>query len=851
MPCSERGLVSVDGSSPAGWRLISVLSLLFASGGVGLVYEVLWLRELALLLGSTAHAAAILLAVFFLGLAAGGHFWGRRASYWVKPLRGYAYLEAAVALTALAAFSITDLYTFIYPFLFNAFNTIPGILLAVKAGLALLLLFPPAFFMGGTLPALSEHLARNPALLGRRVTVAYAVNTLGAALGAGLAGFYLPLALGYSKTYQLALVITVSIALLAWVLGGKQQRLSSTKKNPNVAQQPATKQPALTPVIIRSLALLSGGVTLGLEVLWTHMFAQVLQNSVYTFAVILVIFLLSLGLGSIATRILAPRTANPVTGLLRILILAGLLVGLSPLVFHWTTNGMTYMGGSAGLTVYVFQVLLLAMITIGPPTLILGMVFPWILFLAKDYHTSTGHTVGTLYAINTAGAIVGVLGAGFFAIDWLGLWGAIRFAAILNLFAALVLQNTRPQTSRAGVLVPLTALLLMLTLFDPGRLPVVRIQPLVAAESLLEVRESGAGTVAVIRRGDSLRLKVNNHYVLGGTGALQVEVLQGHLPLLLHDNPQSVFFLGLGTGITAGAALDYQVQRVLVTELVPQVIEMARDYFEPYINGLFNDPRVTVIAEDGHSYLAASNESFDVIVGDLFVPWRKGTGTLYSREHFQVVHNSLTDDGVFVQWLPLYQLSRSEYELITRTLLDVFPQVTLWRGDFNAKRPIIGLAARKAPQPLSEQSQMLRLMAERKTQDPQRARQRVPLLAHYAGNPGAPRHLLAAGPLNTSDHPLIAYRTAATQRQQRAKTISWFVGDALLMYFAELQQTMPAVLDPYLAELNTAQLSLIKAGLALHNSEVLEALDQSEEAQTMERVYQNQVDRYLGLLPAD
>ena len=302
-------------------------------------------------------------------------------------------------------------------------------------------------------------------------------------------------------------------------------------------------------------------------------------------------------------------------------------------------------------------------------------------------------------------------------------------------------------------------------------------------------------------------LKVNNFYAVGGTGVLKLEPRQADVPLMIHPQPRSVFFLGMGTGITAGAALAYPVERVVVCELIPEVVAAARTYFQPYVNGLFDEARVTIVVEDGRNYLRGTTEHFDVVIADLFLPWRVGVGSLYTREHFAAVRARLREGGLFAQWLPLYQMSRDEFGIIARTMLEVFPLVTLWRGDFLAKRSIVMLVGHADDTPFAPHKLF-------RVDD-------IPFTAQYAGNLTAARHLLNDYPLNTDDRPLVEYRAPITHRRQRAKVASWFVGDELIDFMDALLQAVPPERDAYLQKLPEREFMFVRAGLILHRAGVL------------------------------
>ncbi|MDZ7752774.1 MAG: fused MFS/spermidine synthase [Gammaproteobacteria bacterium] len=825
-------------------HLTAVLLLFFLSGFTGLVFQVLWMRELALLFGSTAQAAGATLGAFFLGLAAGGAYWGRRTPKLAHPLRTYALLELAVAASALLFFGLMALFHALYGSLYRWWGDQPGLFLAIKVLIAMAVLVPPTFFMGGTLPVLSQYVVRGPATLGRRVPLLYALNTLGAAGGVLLAAFVLPQALGYRTSYGVTIGAVLVIAAAAGLLA---LRAPVSAAAPVVTPKPAPGAPAgIGLPTIRALAFLSGFVTLALEVLWTRMFAQVLQNSVYTFAAVLMVFLVALALGALAARLIARRQAAPRPVLAAMLVAGALLTAATPQVFHHVTDGLGYVGAGTDWAGYVATVIGTTAVVLLPATLILGLVFPYLARVSEPVSRHAGHTVGELVALNTLGAIAGALGAAFLLLEWLGLWRSIQLMAALYLVAVLLairpLAEDGPRRARALVTAPAVGLMLLLTVLDSSRLPLVRIDPVGSQESIYEIWEGGGGAVAVVRRGDDLRTKVNNYYTLGGTAGRGYEERQAHFPLLLHPDPRSVFFIGLGTGITAGAALAHDVERVVAAELLPEAIAASRKYFRPWIHGLFDDPRATVIAADGRHHLAATPERYDVIIGDLFIPWRAGAGGLYTLEHFTSTRARLNPGGLFAQWLPLYQLSEREFGVITRTFLEAFDHVTLWRGDFLPTGPIVALVGHTDPAPLDAGAVIARDRIWQQTGDegPEGA-DGLPLLLYYGGNLSETRELFAGYPLSTDDRPAIEFLAPVTQRAVATAASSWLTGAPLLELLEDIAGHTPWGSDPYLTALTPRQRATAEAGLALFRARFLEGRDRPEAAR-------RERDRALALL---
>lgn len=814
--------------------------LFFASGFTGLVYQVLWMRELGLLFGNTAQSAATTLAAFFLGLVVGARYWGAKASASARPLRLYGMLEAGVALAALLYFVLLDAYHAAYGSLFATFGDLPLLFLATKLALAVGVLFLPSFFMGGTLPAMSQYLVSRGRDLGRTVSALYAVNTLGAAVGACAAGFYLPRVLGVSGSYALAITVTVAVAAVAWQLDRRTPEAPAsgvTRSQPDPGPDGDAWRPSAA--VLGGVAFLSGFGALGLEVLWTRMFAQVFQNSVYTFSIVLVVFLVALALGSVVARRLMDARIPPAATLSVLLGLAGLLVATTPFTFVSLTNELEYAGAGAGFTGYVLGSFWLAIRVMLAPGVALGAVFPFLMRIAEPSTRSAGRTVGNLLAINTSGAVLGALGAGFILLDTLGLWTSIRVVAVLYLVAAIGFVRVGgagwPRPARLAAIVGLAIIGLAI---DPSRLPTVRA---VAGEQVLGVWESSSGIVAVVERDGVRAITLDNDYALGDTAASLEERAQTHLPMLLHPRPESIFFLGMGTGITAGAALRYPVTRVVVAEIADGVVKAARAFFAGDTDGLFDDPRALILAEDGRSHLQATSARFDVIVADLFMPWKAGVGNVYSLEHYVTSRNRLGPAGLYVQWLPLYQLSADEFGTVARTMTEAFPLVTLWRGVGDPGRATVAIIGHRDADLFDAEAVRRRLNVDR-VFDPEfpprgdrRAGETQParvadLLLQYAGNPTAGRGLLDGYPANTDDRPVVEYAAPIAHRRARAGEASWFVGRELIEFLGHLMEAVPPGQDPYLARLSGTQRGAVRAGLGRQIAETFEAAGEVERA---------------------
>ncbi len=813
-----------------------VLLLFVVSGFTGLVYEVLWLKELGLLFGNSAHAAATTLAVFFLGLAAGGYVWGTRAPHLTSCLMAYGLLELAVGATGLLYFWLLDLYHWIYQPLYALVGESLPWLVAAKFVLALGILFPAAFAMGGTLPLIGQHLIRHDRDLGKTGTLLYALNTLGAAGGALAAGFYLPITLGFTAAYLLAVGLSLGVGTVAFLVGRRSAaRDRSTRRPPARRRHADAGARARGVAPVGAVAFASGFLTLGLQVAWTRMFAQVLQNSVYTFAIILVIFLAALAAGALLARWLCRVVARPRTVLAGLLVLAGLWVAATPFLFVRVTDGLAFLGSAAdGWSGYVASIFASTAAVLLLPGLLVGSVFPYVLRAAEGRRTAAGPTLGRLVALNTSGAILGSVVVGFFLLSGVGLWGTIRLIGIAYLVLAVLAVDPASRFTPILRAAPIVGILLLVSVLDPTRIPSVRVDP-DRDERVLEVWEGTHGVVAVVERDTGRLIKVNNYYSLGGTAAREHEQNQALIPLMSHPSPQSVFFLGLGTGITAGAALSLPVERLVVCELLPEVIRAAATYFDEPSGGLFRDPRVEILARDGRNQLLGSTERYDAIIADLFIPWRAGAGTLYTKEHFEAARDRLRSGGRFVQWLPLYQLSSREFFIIARTMLAVFPDVVLWRGDFFPNKPIVALVGAADLAPLDPDVLVARgraLAGDRELPDEAFTAVTLPF---YVGNLGRARRLVPEGPLNTDDRPLVEYLAPITHREQRAGHTDWFRSLELASFYRALLDEVTPEADPYLARLDDAERGYVLAGRSYGEAAVYRHLGREVEADRLLR----------------
>ena len=734
----------------------AVLPLCFtASGAAALALELLWMRSAGLVLGATAPTVATVLGCYFAGLGLGAAA-GCRPS--ARPVRRYALLELGAAAATL--WSVAVLHALALP---AAQPALAAGGAAARVGAVAVAVLPATICLGATLPAIGDALVL-PGTVGWRGGLLYALNTLGGAVGIGAMGFGLPAAVGVQASYGVATATSALAGMLALAVG------ESGTAAPPVAREPGR------PARLHAAAAGAGAVGLALEVLWTRLFAQVLHNSVYSFAAVSLVFLVALASGAALGAVTLRRVSGASVATAS-LIAAALATSGGVWVFVRATDGLAYVGMRTGLLEYVIRIVGIAAATAGPAALASGAVLP-ALWAAFGDRRGAARPIGELAAANALGAAAGALTAAFVIVPTVGLRAGFLLAAATYLvLAGAVAPGRGALRALAG------AALLAVVLLDPARAPITH---LAAGETLRAEAEGAGGIVTVVDTGEDLQLRLDNYYVLGGSAAARNERRQGLVPLLLHPSPHRAAFIGMATGITASAAPALGVDETAVVELVPEVAAAARVHFGAWNGTLLGRPAVRLVVEDGRRWLAATADRFDVVVSDLFIPWHAGAGNLYAREMYDAAAARLAPGGLFCQWLPLYQLTREEFDIIARTFLAVFPRVSLWRDDFYPDRPVVALVGGRGHTGPDLAGVGARLAAL-----PDWARD--PLLATpqglamlYLGELSALPDVIPPGPLNSDDRPLIEFLAPRLTRINSAGDKDWFTGDALAAFTDEL-----------------------------------------------------------------
>jgi predicted membrane-bound spermidine synthase len=653
-----------------------LLILLFlVSGATGLVYQVVWARELELLLGCSTLATSAVLTAFMGGFALGARLLGGLSDRVRRPLALYGLLELGIGLLALA---VPLVISGVGPFYARAARLTgsTGGLSLLRFAVSVLALLAPTALMGASLPAIVAEATRRGHGVAASVGRLYAANLAGAIAGALLAGFVLIRLLGLTATNRLAAVASLAVAAVA--IGASRGRELPAPAAAHGASGPGD---ALGP-LLAPLLFLSGAVILALEVIWTRLLVFALGSTVYGFAVVLSSTLLGLALGAgLAGRVLRDplRRLAWAHGLLAVSAMGGLLV--APWLFDLML-ALSKATGTSGVAFLVASYLAAALVLLVPAT-VGGVVFPALTALAAARERGRGGAVGRAQATNGLGAVLGAFASGLVLIPGLGLEGSLFFLAGVELLAALLLVLRAG--SRFGTALVISALVLchaLLVLGSPDRRDaldgVLRAESGGSAPRLIAYREGPVATVSVLETAGGRSLRIDGFEAAAIGGSYRYMRLMGLAPLLLHEAPRDALVICFGTGTTAGTvARDHRLEHLDIVELEPNVLDLA-PYFEAKNGGVLRSPIVKTHVEDGRAFLvAAPPASLDLVTLEPLPPTHAGVVALYSREFYALAARALRPGGVACQWVPTQFLREIDTREIVATFASVFPDSVL------------------------------------------------------------------------------------------------------------------------------------------------------------------------------
>jgi len=698
--------VNVTSEHRPGPPVLLVLALFFLSGATALVYEVVWLRKLVLIFGSTLFATSAILSTFMGGLALGAFGAGRVLDRLpVRPLLVYGLLEIAIGIYALGVPWLLDGLTPLYKAMWEAGASDSFLVLsAAKFAFIAAVLLPPTVLMGASLPVLARQIADDPLRIGGKVGTLYAVNTFGAVAGTFLAGFVAIPAIGVRSTVLWTAALNLALGLGACAAARGARAKETAPEGPGEAAARAA-----TPSRVR-LALVAFGVSgcgaLALEVAWTRGLALVFGSSVYAFSLMLIAFLAGLAAGSASFSALLRRRpgVDPASLLAVLLASAGALAYVTafafdklPLIF-----AHAYFAWRPPPEGWFAIQLALSLMVMFPATVALGGVFPAVLQLHARRLDRVSNSVGTVYAANTLGTIFGAAAAGFLLVPHLGVRNTVIAVAAAEIVLGLMVAGavmTAGRAKRIALMAPMILGLIAIASFRPGWDVLlmnsgvyVNLQDLPADSTWRDFRSytqdntvalyAEEGLTATVLVADqpaypNRYLAVNGKVEASTTADMETQLMAAHLPLLLHPDPADVLIIGLASGITVGAAAAHPVESIRVVEVERAMIPAAR-LFSEWNGYALEDPRVEISINDARNDLEFRTETYDVIASEPSNPWMTVASNLFTEDFFVLARARLRPDGIFCQWLQTYHLPTDDMRSIISAFRSAFPHVLLF-----------------------------------------------------------------------------------------------------------------------------------------------------------------------------
>ncbi|HWG36614.1 MAG TPA: fused MFS/spermidine synthase [Terriglobales bacterium] len=704
MPSSTVSTTAATRAALRAERFLPWLLLLFAgSGCAALIYEIVWYQMLELVIGSTAVSLGVLLATFMGGLCIGSLAlprWLARHSH-LHPLRIYAGLELATGAFGLAALAYLPLIDRIY--LAAAAHGLPSMLL--RGFICALSLLPPTILMGASLPAIVEWIESTP----RGVAwwgLLYGANIAGAVVGCLGAGFYLLRVFDLAIATLVAAAVNLIVAASSWALAARAPLAAKLTESAAAGDDRRTEVRGRTGVYIT--IGLSGLTALGAEVVWTRLMGLLLGATVYTFSLILAVFLMGLGAGSAwgaaLGRRVRPRAALTWCQLGLAAAVAWTAWMLGDSLPYWPVNPLL-----SASPWYIFQIdLVRTLWTILPATILWGASFPLALAASAAPGDASGQRVGEVYAANTLGAIVGALAFSLVLIPWIGTQACERVLIVTAAASALFVAGELIEPWRWRAASALAASLVLAVGLAaivpgvPGELIAYgrRIAINAGQSKILYTGEGRNASIAVSEWSDG----AIQFHVSGKVEAstepfdMRLQRMLGHLPALLHPDLRSVLVVGFGAGVTAGTFVLYpSVQHIQICEMEPLIPPISTEYFREQNYDVKDDPRTTITYDDARHFVLTTAQHFDLITSDPIHPWVKGSATLYSREYFQMVRDHLNPGGIVTQWVPLYESSPEVVKSEIATFFKVFPNGSIWANDINGGGYDVVLMGSNAP----------------------------------------------------------------------------------------------------------------------------------------------------------
>lgn len=674
------------------------------SGFSGLIYESIWSHYLKLFLGHAAYSQTLVLAIFMGGMAIGSWLMAKNSSRVLNLLLGYAIVEGVIGLLGLVFHKTSIGVTgWAFDVLLPSLGS-PFLVQVSKWTLGALMILPQSILLGTTFPLMSGAIVRRyPQRAGETLAMLYFTNSLGAALGVMVSGFYLIGKVGLPGTILTAGLLNIALAVVVWGI---------VKKMPGSVQPaaPATQESSstATSAVLRWMlvgAAVTGAAAFLYEIAWIRMLSLVLGSTTHSFELMLSAFILGIALGGLWVRRRIDNLSDPIRFLGKVLLIMATVALLSLPVYNVTFDMMStavklFTGTREGYVGYHVISHAIAMLVMIPTTFFCGMTLPIMTHIL--IRTGTGErAIGAVYAWNTAGAIAGVVLAVHVLMPLVGVKGVVVAGAALHLALGIAYLSLRSQPvpsfslARWPLAIGLAGLTAAIALFhlDPFKLTsgVFRHGSVdrTADTKILYLKDGKTATISLIDVGGLVSIATNGKpdAAINMTSELagQDEItmtMAGALPIALHPHPERIANIGIGSGLTSQVLLASDTVRELDTiEIEPFMAHAAKLGFTPRVARTFEDPRSRIYFEDAKTFFAVHKKKYDVIVSEPSNPWVSGVSSLFSEEFYAQVTHHLEPDGMLVQWIQTYETNLDIVLSVMKALAPHFEDFAIYSAD--------------------------------------------------------------------------------------------------------------------------------------------------------------------------
>lgn len=684
------------------------------SGFTALLYEIIWSNYLKNFLGHAAYAQSIVLMVFMGGLALGSYLSSVLSKHLKDLCFFYGLIEIVIGLFAMVFHTNFVMLTdFTYNVLFQELSPFFD-KSVIKVIVAASLILPQCILIGMTFPLIVNFFSRKiPASLSQDISSLYFTNSIGGFLGVLFTGFYLIPSYGYKGSLLIA-GITNTIIGAVFVLFFREKKDEKPNETRTITTHNSANKSIITSLIICSF--FTGFASFIYEIGWVRMLNQVLGSSTHAFELMLSSFILGLALGGLWIRLRIKSLKNPLLTLIKVQIIMGCLSLLSIFLYDYTFELMIYLytfikHDNQGYTLFNLGSHFICGIVMLPATFCAGLTLPlltWIGFKVGWGERSSG----IVYASNTLGCIAGVVFAVHYLLPISSSQSLIMFGSLVDVLVGIILFYKffikKPSTysqflhnksnfslkSLSFILIIYFASLAFLKL--AYKLPLLKYVSEVYNDRAIKDKDrfkviylEDGKTATISYRFDNKRKigtlatngKADASFVFDRNNPSPDEVTQillAYLPLSLHSNTKQASVIGFGSGITSHSLLNYKkIKKVTTIEIEEKVIEAARNFL-PLNKNVYEDKKSEIIIDDARSFYSLSNKRYDLIISEPSNPWVSGVSSLFTKEFYNQIIKNLASDGIFAQWLQVYQIDKRTMSSIIQSFAKKFPSYHLF-----------------------------------------------------------------------------------------------------------------------------------------------------------------------------